>query len=136
LSFYSTTPQVHLGNRTVPHPRGKVVGGSSALNFLIFNRASKTEYDAWAEIGNDGWDWDSLVPSFVSSSNYLGITQDEVFPNAQNASEATEQDHNFIGTEGTIHVSIREDLTFFVFQNGLLYQIASLLPSFADHDTL
>lgn len=101
--YFSTTPQVQLSNRTVPHPRGKVVGGSSALNFLIFNRASKTEYDAWAEIGNDGWDWDNLLSSFVSSSNYLAITEDAVFPNA---TAGTDQERNFVGTEGPIHVGI------------------------------
>lgn len=40
------------------------------MNFLVFNRASKTEYDAWEEFGNQGWGWDGLLDSFKASTNY------------------------------------------------------------------
>jgi choline dehydrogenase-like flavoprotein len=72
---------------------------------MVFNRASKEEYDAWSEIGNDGWDWNNLLPSFKSSSNYSAITDSDVFPGALNASDATSREQSFIGTSGEIHVS-------------------------------
>ncbi|PVF98832.1 alcohol oxidase [Serendipita vermifera] len=108
---FNTTPQAELSGRTVPHPRGKVVGGSSALNYLVFNRGSKAEYDAWAEIGNDGWGWDSLTPSFKASSNYTAIKQEDVFPGALSANESTAQEASFVGTEGTIQVSYNDYYT-------------------------
>jgi len=81
------------------------VGGSSALNYMIINRASKQEYDAWAEIGNDGWDWAGILPSFKSSYNWTAMTQDEIFPSGLNATDANAQDQPFVGSGGVIQVS-------------------------------
>jgi choline dehydrogenase-like flavoprotein len=58
---FRTVPQPGLGGREAPWARGKVVGGSSALNYMTWNRASKTDYDEWRELGNDGWGWDDLL---------------------------------------------------------------------------
>ena len=81
-----------LGNRSISHPRGKVVGGSSALNFLIFNRASKPEYDAWKEFGNQGWGWDGLLDSFKASTNYTRPTDAQMFPGAGSAANASSKE--------------------------------------------
>lgn len=96
---------MQLGNRTVPHPRGKVVGGSTALNYLVFNRGSKIEYDSWAEIGNDGWDWAGILPSFKSAYNYTGLTQGQEIGSGFNISNENSQD---VGSGGVIQV---RDLT-------------------------
>ena len=61
---FETEPQPGLNGRKLPYPRGKALGGTSALNFMTFNRASRHDYDAWEELGNAGWGWDSLL--FVS----------------------------------------------------------------------
>ncbi|GAB1318393.1 hypothetical protein MFIFM68171_08603 [Madurella fahalii] len=61
---FETTPQPGLGGRKLPWNRGKVLGGSSALNFMTWNRGSKEDYDAWEELGNTGWGWESLLPYF------------------------------------------------------------------------
>ncbi|RDB18458.1 Pyranose dehydrogenase 3 [Hypsizygus marmoreus] len=61
----ATTIQPGIHNRSLPQPRGKVLGGSSALQFHNYNHASKQEYDAWAELGNPGWDWDGIFPYFT-----------------------------------------------------------------------
>lgn len=45
-------------------PRGRLLGGSSGINGLVFVRGSSTDYDAWAELGNEGWDWQSVLPLF------------------------------------------------------------------------
>ncbi|KAK0445982.1 alcohol oxidase [Desarmillaria tabescens] len=57
---YYTVPQKHAGNRQILQSHGKGLGGSSMLNFLGFVRPSKEELDAIEELGNEGWNWDSL----------------------------------------------------------------------------
>lgn len=58
---YETVPQQGLGGRTLAWPRGKVLGGTSALNFMTWNRPNREDLDAWKELGNDGWGWDDLL---------------------------------------------------------------------------
>ncbi|KAF7362801.1 Choline dehydrogenase, mitochondrial [Mycena venus] len=60
---YTTTPQVGLNNRSMPYNRGFVLGGSSSVNYMVYTRGSKEDFNRWADItGDDGWSWDSLVP--------------------------------------------------------------------------
>lgn len=61
-------PNPYLNNRTVPIPQGKIVGGSTKLNRMVFDRGSKADYDNWRDLGNEGWDWDSLLPYFKKVS--------------------------------------------------------------------
>lgn len=58
---FETTPQVGIGGRQLPWPRGKVLGGTSALNFMTWNRGCREDYDAWEALGNEGWGWDDLL---------------------------------------------------------------------------
>lgn len=58
---FNTVPQRGLDGRTLPWPRGKVLGGTSALNFMTWNRASRDDYDAWEALGNRGWGWNDLL---------------------------------------------------------------------------
>lgn len=58
---FETTPQNALGGRKLPWPRGKVLGGSSALNFMTWNRPNKEDLDAWEALGNRGWGWDGML---------------------------------------------------------------------------
>jgi choline dehydrogenase-like flavoprotein len=55
---------VSLNGRNVSIPQGKVVGGSTQLNRMVFDRGSKSDYDRWSALGNKGWDWKSLLPYF------------------------------------------------------------------------
>jgi hypothetical protein len=55
---------VSLNGREVSIPAGKVVGGSTQLNRMVFDRGSKSDYDRWSALGNKGWDWESLLPYF------------------------------------------------------------------------
>ena len=62
----------HKTNQTVkvyPWSGGKMLGGSSGLSYLAWNRASKPEYDAWEDLGNPGWNWKGLLPNFLKSEN-------------------------------------------------------------------
>ncbi|MGB8812084.1 MAG: GMC family oxidoreductase N-terminal domain-containing protein [Paracoccaceae bacterium] len=62
-----TTPQAGLNNRRGFHPRGKALGGSSAINAMLYVRGVPADYDAWADLGADGWDWHSVLPYFLKS---------------------------------------------------------------------
>ncbi|KAJ1300922.1 hypothetical protein OPQ81_003348 [Rhizoctonia solani] len=68
-----SVPQVNSNNRVVSFPRGKILGGTSAINIMAFDRASKAEYDAWAKLGNPGWDWDGLLPSMKAAERFTGV---------------------------------------------------------------
>ncbi|KAI0411887.1 hypothetical protein F5X98DRAFT_380296 [Xylaria grammica] len=61
---YKSLPQQGLVGRSIRQPLGKVIGGSSAINGQAFIAPGKAEIDAWAKLGNPGWDWASLVPSY------------------------------------------------------------------------
>ncbi len=62
---YATTPQPNLGGRRLYWPRGKVVGGSTAINAMMWVRGNPADYDAWAAAGCDGWAFDDIVDHFV-----------------------------------------------------------------------
>jgi choline dehydrogenase len=61
---YRTTPQEHAAGRRLHWPRGKVLGGSSSLNAMIYARGAAADYDSWAYLGNDGWSWADVLPAF------------------------------------------------------------------------
>jgi choline dehydrogenase len=67
---YETTPQKHAHGRVGPVPRGKVLGGTSAINALVYVRGHSSDYDNWAYWGNPGWDYDSVLPAFRRSEDY------------------------------------------------------------------
>jgi choline dehydrogenase len=66
---YSTEPQEHLNGRRLYWPRGKVLGGSSSMNAMIYIRGARADYDAWRDAGNAGWGWDDVLPLFKASEN-------------------------------------------------------------------
>lgn len=68
---YETVPQPGLGGRKGYQPRGKALGGSSAINALLYVRGHRADYDEWAAMGCDGWGWDDVLPYFRKSENNL-----------------------------------------------------------------
>lgn len=67
---YETEPEAQLNNRKLSWPRGKVLGGSSSINGMVYIRGQKTDYDAWAAAGNKGWSYDEVLPYFKKSENF------------------------------------------------------------------
>ena len=61
---FMSEPSPGLNGRKIPCPRGKCLGGSSAVNLMALVYPSKASLDVWAELGNEGWDWESMVPYF------------------------------------------------------------------------
>lgn len=66
----STTPQTQLDGAARPMPQGKVLGGGSILNAMCWNRGGQDDYDAWAALGNPGWDWEGMLPYFIKVIRY------------------------------------------------------------------
>lgn len=66
---YETEPVEALAGRRLPWPRGKVIGGSSAINGLIYIRGNRRDFDEWAAAGNPGWAYEDVLPYFLRSEN-------------------------------------------------------------------
>ncbi|MCJ1417242.1 hypothetical protein MMC32_003584 [Xylographa parallela] len=59
-------------------PQGKALGGGSILNAMCWNRGGQDDYDAWAALGNPGWDWDGMLPYFMKSETYTPVDSEQV----------------------------------------------------------
>jgi choline dehydrogenase-like flavoprotein len=67
---FRTVPQPGLNGRRGFQPRGKALGGSSAINAMLYVRCHPGDYDAWADLGCDGWDWASVRPYFLRAERF------------------------------------------------------------------
>ncbi|KAF2368327.1 Glucose-methanol-choline oxidoreductase C-terminal [Trinorchestia longiramus] len=78
---FKTTPQssaqMNYHNHANPYPRGRVIGGSSAINYLMYVRGNRRDFDRWAAMGNEGWDYASVLHYFKKLENYRGAVTDE-----------------------------------------------------------
>lgn len=64
-----TLPQPHLQGRRIFMPQGRVLGGSTSINYMIYVRGHRLDYDHWRDLGNPGWGYDDVLPYFVRSEN-------------------------------------------------------------------
>jgi choline dehydrogenase len=84
---YHTEAQAALNQRRLFWPRGKVLGGSSSINAMMYTRGHATDYDDWAQLGNDGWSYAEVLPYFRKAEHQqLGANE-------------------FHGADGPLHVS-------------------------------
>ena len=67
--MYQTEPEPGLNGRSVFQPRGKVLGGSSSINGLLYVRGQHEDYDRWRQLGNTGWGFDDVLPYFKAAED-------------------------------------------------------------------
>jgi choline dehydrogenase len=67
---FETQPEPQLHGRKIPHPRGKVLGGSSSINGMIQIRGQAADFDHWRQLGLEGWGWDAILPYFKQHEDF------------------------------------------------------------------
>jgi len=68
--LFTTGPEAGLNGRSLAYPRGKVIGGSSAINAMIYMRGQAADYDGWRQLGLTGWGWDDVLPYFLKHEDH------------------------------------------------------------------
>ncbi len=69
--MYQTAPEAGLGGRTLAYSRGRVIGGCSAINAMIYMRGQAADYDGWRNLGLSGWGWDDVIPWFLKHEDHI-----------------------------------------------------------------
>ncbi|KAI0642211.1 alcohol oxidase [Trametes meyenii] len=96
---YTVVPQAGLDNRTFPFSRGKVLGGTSKLNWMFWSRGPRADYDKYAQLtGDPGWSWDSLLPLWKKVERLVAP--------ADHHDTTGEIDPTIHGTKGAISISV------------------------------
>ena len=68
--MYNTVEEKGLNGRSINYPRGKVLGGCSSINGMIYIRGQSRDYDLWRQLGAKGWGWEDIYPYFLKSEKY------------------------------------------------------------------
>jgi choline dehydrogenase len=89
--LYTTEPDPGTGGRPHVWPRGKVLGGSSSINGLLYVRGQHADYDGWRQLGCDGWGWDDVKPYFLRAQHQeRGANDDHAIGGPLNVSDASD----------------------------------------------
>lgn len=67
--IFDTVPQKHLNNRRMFLPQGRLLGGSTSVNAMLYVRGNRLDYDEWRDLGNEGWGYDDVLPYFIRSES-------------------------------------------------------------------
>ena len=73
---FKTAPEPNLGGRSLLYPRGRVLGGCSSINGMLYLRGQAADYDGWRQLGNTGWGWDDVLPFFLKSEDHAAGASD------------------------------------------------------------
>lgn len=101
---YETLPQTHTNGRVHTIPAGRVLGGSSSINGMIYVRGDKSDFDNWAYHGCTGWDYDSVLPFFKKSENYSGGAND--YHATGGPLSVAEPIHPHLLAQATVHAAV------------------------------
>lgn len=94
---FQSEPEPHLGGRRLATPRGKVIGGSSSINGMVYVRGNARDFDTWDAMGAQGWSYADVLPYFQRMENWHG---------AEDASKSGGgSDTGFRGTDGPLHIT-------------------------------
>jgi len=96
----STVSQTYLNGLPRTLPQGRGLGGGTLINGMLWNRGGVGDYDAWVQLGNDGWAWDDLLPYFKKSETYTPISSVELAMQF-----SIEDDPSVHGSDGPVNVS-------------------------------
>ena len=75
--MYKTAPDPGLHGRSLLYPRGRVLGGCSSINGMLYLRGQAEDYDQWRQAGCTGWGWDDVLPLFRKSEDYFAGASDD-----------------------------------------------------------
>lgn len=113
---FNTVPQPGLHQRLGYQPRGRGLGGSSAINAMVYIRGQSADYDDWANRGNEGWDWASVLPYFLKAEN--NVRGDSLFHGATGPLQVSDQERPrpisraFIDAAASLHIKETSDFNF------------------------
>ena len=74
---FSTAPEPGLNGRVLAYPRGKVLGGCSSINGMIYMRGQARDYDLWRQMGCEGWSWEDVLPYFLRHQDQWAMSEDD-----------------------------------------------------------
>ncbi|KAF2025507.1 alcohol oxidase [Setomelanomma holmii] len=101
---YTSAPQKYTAYRRLQFPAGKALGGTTVINGMTYLRAEKAQIDAWEELGNDGWNWDSLWPYYVNQEAFQ-------VPNEAQKTNGASFKYDIHGYKGEVDVGFTPFLT-------------------------
>lgn len=124
---YETVPQPGLNGRKGYQPRGKALGGSSAINAMLYVRGHRSDYDHWADLGCNGWSFDEVLPYFtLSENNERGADAQHGAGGPLQVSDQRSPlpiSHAFIEAAGQCQIPHNEDFNDFEQEGAGLYQV-------------
>ena len=117
---YQSVPQPNAANKSYSMPRGRLLGGSSGINYLMYVRGSKADYDGWESLGNKGWGWEGMVPYFRKHQTLDPLENAPKNPQFMPHAEK----EKWHGSDGPIHTSFNDH--YEVCRPGLWHEVLLL----------
>ncbi|KAF2222846.1 choline dehydrogenase [Elsinoe ampelina] len=105
---YPSSPQIFSGDRSLVYSSGRALGGTSTINGATYIRAEKAQIDAWGQLGNDGWDWETLWPYYLKSEKFFEPPADQLEATGFTFEEDLHSDIGYVGV-GIINITMQNN---------------------------